>query len=1008
VIAANGDITPPALALLEPADDALVGARPVFRLQVSDTGLGVEPGATRIVIDGERVSADCRWETDGLLACVPVDDVTAFYPGVEIRVADFAGNLSESAGITLRLDTDGDGVEDALDTYPDDPSRHRLAPVTGLAATLQDHAVQLAWQTHADPENAAGYLVFRAAAGSDARMQITPQPISSTTYGDAAIENGNGYVYDVIAVDARGNAGETGEQAELFVAWNDISVDGFTAVRELASGHLAWQASGDLRYRIYRSSGGAEGETGEFAVVQEIDAGTFAWLDESTLWHTAYRYRIATLREFTNVFTNESLVLEGPLSEIVTLAPLPPLGIALNDGHPAADGVREILLINTPVAVSGMYSEARGPVTIAATNEQGGSVTGNFTDGGFRLLLPATAGESWTITVSEQLIADRSVQTSVRFIADTAPPAITLDALAAETDDAFLRITGTIVEDLTGIDTLTAHSDRHASQAFGLVLMEAGHFAGEIPLDNGTNVITVRAVDGAGNAAEAAHSVKRRPPLEPTIEIDAPQDGLVTQQPTVDVSGRVYTGLAADQVRILLGGDVQFPESGDGAEGYSFLFEDVPLREGYNLINVSAETPAGGATASVVITHEPEPPPPVEPAPPELSLSTGSLDIVTNGDSLYIGGSASGDGDLTVTVNGEPVDLIGGNFEYLADLVECVDGSATFAITVTDGNGLSTTETITVECDRAAPLLTVASPGALAAPAVTTLPQNPVLFTGTVTDENLAALTLNGMPVNLAPGANPGEYLFDTPVLLPADLALPVHLEARDTAGNSVARDYLLQVASQVGIEIIAPLPQATYLADGDGVNIAVTARFTNFDPVEHQAFVVANNAAPVVFVMSGNVGNIPVAVPATNDEARISVQVRNLAGNVLASRSVDVGITRAADIELAVSRTEPENNATGIAPIDPVTIYFNKPIDPAKLSITVKETVHGMDYDLSVPQGAGYGDLPEPVLIEIHRDMENVEGNLALYEGDRFVSFHPARRFAYGANIFVDVSYAG
>jgi len=54
------------------------------------------------------------------------------------------------------------------------------------------------------------------------------------------------------------------------------------------------------------------------------------------------------------------------------------------------------------------------------------------------------------------------------------------------------------------------------------------------------------------------------------------------------------------------------------------------------------------------------------------------------------------------------------------------------------------------------------------------------------------------------------------------------------------------------------------------------------------------------------------------------------------------------------------------------------------------------LDYDLSNQQGAGFTELPDPKLVEVHRDMEPVPGGLALFPGNRMVSFHAGRRFAY------------
>lgn len=51
-------------------------------------------------------------------------------------------------------------------------------------------------------------------------------------------------------------------------------------------------------------------------------------------------------------------------------------------------------------------------------------------------------------------------------------------------------------------------------------------------------------------------------------------------------------------------------------------------------------------------------------------------------------------------------------------------------------------------------------------------------------------------------------------------------------------------------------------------------------------------------------------------------------------------------------------------------------------------------------------GEIPAPKLVDIHRDMEPVAGDLSHYPGNRYVTFNPARRYIYSADIYVTVIY--
>jgi hypothetical protein len=51
-------------------------------------------------------------------------------------------------------------------------------------------------------------------------------------------------------------------------------------------------------------------------------------------------------------------------------------------------------------------------------------------------------------------------------------------------------------------------------------------------------------------------------------------------------------------------------------------------------------------------------------------------------------------------------------------------------------------------------------------------------------------------------------------------------------------------------------------------------------------------------------------------------------------------------------------------------------------------------------------GEIPEPKLVEVHRDMEPVPGSLTFFPGNRFVTFRAERRYSYEADLYVTVTY--
>jgi hypothetical protein len=84
------------------------------------------------------------------------------------------------------------------------------AAPTGLAALVEPHAVQLVWDAVEAPD-LAGYKIYRTeGSGIEklaevAKIPLTPQPITATTFRDTTINIGISYYYEVVAVDKSGN-----------------------------------------------------------------------------------------------------------------------------------------------------------------------------------------------------------------------------------------------------------------------------------------------------------------------------------------------------------------------------------------------------------------------------------------------------------------------------------------------------------------------------------------------------------------------------------------------------------------------------------------------------------------------------------------------------------------------------------------------------------------------------------------------------------------------------------
>jgi hypothetical protein len=106
---------------------------------------------------------------------------------LEVRAVEMTGNV---------------GVESDSSTWTCSTPNDHFPPAapTNLNGLPDVGSVALRW----DPVTAddlAGYLVLRGEGTGDTLQQLTPTPLTSTSYVDTTVRSGSTYVYVVVAVD---------------------------------------------------------------------------------------------------------------------------------------------------------------------------------------------------------------------------------------------------------------------------------------------------------------------------------------------------------------------------------------------------------------------------------------------------------------------------------------------------------------------------------------------------------------------------------------------------------------------------------------------------------------------------------------------------------------------------------------------------------------------------------------------------------------------------------------
>lgn len=350
---------------------------------------------------------------------------------------------------------------------------------------------------------------------------------------------------------------------------------------------------------------------------------------------------------------------------------------------------------------------------------------------------------------------------------DTQAPVLTVSTLETGTSTAGRILNVTIVAQDPNLEAVTVNG----TPAFPV----NGIASAAVPLVNGPNTVTVRAVDAAGHATFDARSITFAPTV-PELAIIAPSDGTHVRTPVVELSGTAATGAT-----VTVGGVPATMSNG----GWS---RRVTLAPGLNTIEVRATTPSGGTAAlKRSVFYGASAPQVVIAQPAEdqaLSLSAITLTGMSE-DGVILSAHANG-----VAV---PVTLSGSTFSVAVPLAG--DGPRQLAITATEPGGASTTAIRNVLVDRTPPQLLITGQ--------TTPP--PSILTGTADrDATLTISDRNGTLATLAPAAATWSASLAGTFYDPSTL----RVAATDSAGNVMVRT------------LGAPLPTGDLTGDGV-VNIA-------------------------------------------------------------------------------------------------------------------------------------------------------------------------------------------
>ncbi|WP_444914064.1 hypothetical protein [Microbulbifer sp. TRSA007] len=923
----------------------------------------------------------------------------------------------------LGLDSDEDGIIDALDAYPSDPNRTELEKLTDLNTQVADEAIVIDW-TAVDvvTSNVATIELLRREYGTGSFTTLTSLPATATEYTDSSVQNGKAYEYIAINQTDTGIASAQSDMSTTFIAYNSTAVDSFSAVQEPSGVRLTWSSPHNGEFVVLRGLTG--GELSELAVTTDK-----TYFDDAVQLGSSYDYAIQTRLVFTNPIDSASVTEHGPSSARETVAMPNALVMALANMSEVGEGQYQTLSgpnADPSIVVEGSFENALGSVTIKAvldTQEIVADVDGqNFT-----VTLPRpTATSAWQIigsAVSGSIQQQAAV--TLELLWDDQSPSIVIngDNPLVTTED-LITVTGT-VSDAQGVQSMVVSTDRHPGQSFSVFVDQDGSFSASVPIEFDENRVKVSATDIVDNTDYTVLVVQRANINRPVISVSSHINGQIVNVDQVNLIGELTTVLSLAETSLLVNGQsIGLIEEAQGR--YSFALTDVSLVEGDNKFSFVAS--AGGEQSELAFTLQYEKDGVLN--PPVLESLTPTPGATVSSDSFMVAGAVSADYPLTnVSINGQPVSIYEGstyvNFSNLIDFSG--QPSVDVVIEAQSLNGQSLTESNTYYFDDQPPVIETS----LTEDGYWRVFDNPFELAGLVTDTNFSTLTVNGQVVDVYPGEQENQFIFQAIIDLSTqsqgDLT-PIEVKAFDQAGNTSVKNYLLKPMRDTEIDIIAPRINSEFLVDDTHYDLQILARVKNLpdnpyvfgrvrkvsemdeDEITEPVVTIIWNDVTYMTLHDNGVVTGEIEIPA--DSANYVLQLfvssgfEELESMSFANRGFVVENRYTAPLELL--RTEPVNLATGIEPNEPVILYFNKGFNPEKMTLTVTETAHGKTYVNNDPLGTNFLMAKGSVLQEVHRQQSIVPGGLSQLPGDNIYAFYPERDFAYDGQVQVEVKYRG
>jgi RHS repeat-associated protein len=477
--------------------------------------------------------------------------------------------------------------------------------------------------------------------------------------------------------------------------------------------------------------------------------------------------------------------------------------------------------------VSGTATDALSSIATVTCNGAAASVA----SGTFTCSVTLAAGDNVvTVTATDVAGNPTTATVAVTYNRDSQPPAV---AITAPVNGTFTKNNSVTVGGTASDDVAVAGVTVNGTPA----AFANGAWSATITLSGGDGAKTITAIaTDTSNKQSSANVTITFDTTPPNVAITAPATGATTASSSLSISGTVSDALSPATVSC---NGVAATVSGGN---FSCV---VALVAGDNVVTATATDLAGNSAASTIhATYAPDA------QAPTVAITSPVNGTFTNAASITVTGTASDDVAVArVTVNDTDAVLANGSWSATITL-SGGDGAKTITATATDTTNKSTSASVQITLDTAAPVLTIETPASGAVVA------NPALtISGTVSDAltGIAGVTCNGAPATVSTG------IVTCSVSL-TEGSNTVTIAATDNAGNVTAKSLPVMLDTRApDLAITAPAANACLNAP----QIAVSGR--TFDPHMASVAVSLSSGPPVSATVAAD-GNWTAVLTAPAD----------------------------------------------------------------------------------------------------------------------------------------------